>query len=172
MADRIGKRSDSGREEPDRDFRSSTKDNSEFKWKVDRSVVGAMEVLTDPNLDLRAKFIEHGIIGYEDEFQKYLKVWEDHKLKKEFITAFESIPPTTSCCGLITMQDQTIKHIVPLLNKGWVKSVNEKVHDSGFKISIFVWKWSNISGKAETVIPLIRFHSLSGSNTAATSNKK
>jgi hypothetical protein len=162
----------SGRKEPPRDFRSSTKDNSDFKWKVDRSVVGALEVLTDPNLDLRAEMIEHNIIGYDDQFQECLKVWKDLKLKKEFIAAFESIPPTTSCCGLIMMQDQTIKHIVPLLNKGWVKSVNETVHDSGFKISIFVWKWSNISGKAETVIALIRFHSLTGSNTAAESNKK
>ena len=152
----------SGRKEPPRDFKSSTKENSDFKWKVDRSVVGALEVFTDPNLDLRAHMIEHNILGYEDQFQEYLTVWKDLKLKKEFITAFESIPPTTSCCGSITMQDQTIKHIVPLLNKGWVKSVNERVHDSGFKLSIFVWKWSNISGKAETVIPLIRFHSLSG----------
>jgi hypothetical protein len=155
--------SGSGREEPPRDFKSSTKDNSDFKWKVDRSVVGALEVFTDPDLGLKAELIEHKIVGYDDEFQEYLKVWKDLKLKKEFITAFESIPPTTSCCGLITMQDQTIKHIVPLLNKGWVKSVNEKVHDSGFKISIFVWKWSNLTGKSETVIPLIRFHRLSGS---------
>jgi len=160
----------SGRMEPlDRRCRSSTKENSEFKWKHDRTVVGALEVALDPNIDLRADMVLHNIEGYDDEFGKFLKVWECLQLKKEFITAFESIPPMTTCCGMVTMQDQTIKHNVNILNKGWVKSVNERVNDNGngFKISIYVWRWSNISGKAETVIPMVRFHSLERTNTEA-----
>mmetsp|Transcript_31059 Transcript_31059/g.34742 ORF Transcript_31059/g.34742 Transcript_31059/m.34742 type:complete len:171 (-) Transcript_31059:412-924(-) len=146
--------------------RSSTRENSEFKWKHDHSVVGALEVALEPNIDLRAEMIQHNIVGYDDEFGKFLKVWEGLQ-KKEFITAFESIPPTTTCFGKVTMQDQTIKHNVGILNKGWVKSVNERVNDNGngFKISIYVWQWSNISGKAETIIPMVRFHSLGRNQT-------
>lgn len=152
----------SGREEPCRGLRCSTKMNSDFKWKVDRSVIGALEIVSDPGLDLRAKMTVHEIVGYEDEFKKFLRIWEDLKCRDEFIKAFESIPPETTCCGMVVQQDGTIKHNAHLLNKGWAKSTNEKIlAKSGFKISIYVWHWSNISGKAETIIPLIRFHTLS-----------
>eukprot|EP00536_Pseudo-nitzschia_multiseries_P016661 jgi/Psemu1/313418/fgenesh1_kg.1188_\ len=153
--------SKSCREEPARDFRTSTKVNSDFKWKVDRSVVGALEVATDPVLDVQAELQVHEIIGYEEEFQSYVKVWKDLKLRNEFIKAFESLAPETVCCGLITDQDKTIRKNAKELNNGWVKSTNQKLIKEGFKLSVFVWYWRNISGKAETVIPMIRFHSIS-----------
>mmetsp|Transcript_6630 Transcript_6630/g.7676 ORF Transcript_6630/g.7676 Transcript_6630/m.7676 type:complete len:109 (-) Transcript_6630:142-468(-) len=62
--------------------RSSTRENSEFKWKHDHSVVGALEVALEPNIDLRAEMIQHNIVGYDDEFGKFLKVWEGLQGKK------------------------------------------------------------------------------------------
>lgn len=152
----------SGRKEPHRELRSSTKVNSEFKWKHDPSVVGALEILIDPYLDLNAKMILHEVLGYERELEKYCKIWKKFKLRDEFVKAFESIPPETTCCGLCTEQDKTIKQNAILLKKGWVKSTNENIlKKEGFRISFFVWCWTNISGKSETVIPMIRFHRLS-----------
>ena len=161
----------SGRQ-PHRDFKASTKVNSDFKWKTNRSVVGALEVVTDPDLDLRAKMIVHQIIGFEDEFMEFYRIWEDLKLRDKFIEAFENIAPETTCCGMVTSQDKTIKHNARILNLGWVKSMNEKILEKeGFRISVYVWHWSNISGKSETVIPMIRFHSLALFETIHKSNK-
>lgn len=151
----------SGREQPKRDFRSSTRENSEFKWKIDRTVVGSFEIEIDPAVDLRADMILHKVHGYEEEFKGYCQIWNDLKLRDEFIEAYENIPPCTTCCGLVEEQDKTIKQNAKLLKEGWVKTVNETVlQEKGFRISFYVWKWNNISGKAETVIPMIRFHSL------------
>jgi hypothetical protein len=150
------------RKEPKRDLRSSTKNNSDFKWKNDRSVVGALEIVTDPHPDLRAAMVLHAVAGYEGELEKYYRIWKKLKLRGKFIKAYESIPPQTTCCGLITKVDETIKENTPLLNNGWVKTTNENIlEEEGFRISIFVWSWTNISGKSETVIPMIRFHRLS-----------
>lgn len=150
------------RKEPKRDMRSSTKINSDFKWKKDRTVVGALEIVTDPNLDIRSTMALKTVAGCEGQLAKYHRVWKKLKLRSEFIKAFESIPPQTTCCGLITKEDDTIKQNAPLLNEGWVKTTNENILEKeGFQISIFVWSWANISGKTETIIPMIRFHRLS-----------
>ena len=162
----------SKRNEPSREFRSSTKVNSDFKWKADKTVVGALEVQTDPGLDLKAELVLHDVIGHEDELEVFLDVWKDLKLKDEFIKAYESIPPVTSCCGLLTVQDKTIRNNVYLLNDGWVKHKNKMLLEKGFQISIFVWYWSNLIGKAETVIPMIRFHSLPIETHSATTEKR
>mmetsp|Transcript_19898 Transcript_19898/g.43230 ORF Transcript_19898/g.43230 Transcript_19898/m.43230 type:complete len:174 (+) Transcript_19898:166-687(+) len=146
--------------EPSRDFRSSTKLNSDFKWRADRTVVGALEVQTDPSLDLRAEMVLHDVTGREDELFAFLNIWKDLKLRNKFIKAYESLPPVTSCCGLLTVQDATIRSNAFLLNEGWVKHMNKSLLKKGFQISIFVWCWNNIAGKAETVIPMIRFHTL------------
>lgn len=151
----------SGRREPRRDMRGSTKYNADFKWKHEKSVVGALEVETNPELDLRAEMIRHCVPGYGPQFNAYYEVFKELKLRDEFIKAFESIPPVTTCCGKVTCQDETIKNNAKLLNKGWVKATNKKVFKHGFRLSIFVWRWSNVAGKAETVIPMIRFHTLS-----------
>mmetsp|Transcript_16469 Transcript_16469/g.33849 ORF Transcript_16469/g.33849 Transcript_16469/m.33849 type:complete len:169 (-) Transcript_16469:2585-3091(-) len=158
MAPRQGR--DSGRLEPRRDMRTSTKINSDFKWKTDRSVVGALEVVADPSLDLRAPMELREIFGYEAELESYYKTWRRMRLTEEFIKAFEDIPPQTTCCGVMTEQDKTVKQNVALLNKGWVKATNERLERHDFKISLFVWSWTNVLGKSETVIPMIRFHNL------------
>jgi hypothetical protein len=151
------------RAEPNRDLRFSTKENSEFKWKKDKTVVGALEVRCEPVLDFRAKLKEKKVLRMDDAFRECLKLWKEFDLNKSFVEACESIPPTTTCCGLTTSQEDTIKKLVPLLNKGWAKSVNEKIQDKGYKINCFVWSWTHPLGKAETVILLVRFHSLTNS---------
>ena len=150
------------RKEPKRGLRSSTKVNSDFKWKKDRTVVGALEIVSDPNLDIRATMALKTVAGYERQLAKYHSVWKKLKLRSEFIKAFESIPQQRTCCGLVTKEDETIKQTAPLLNEGWVKTTNENILEKeGFQISFYVWSWTNISGKTETIIPMIRFHRLS-----------
>jgi hypothetical protein len=151
-----------GRNEPaTRKLHFSSKGNSEFKWKHDKTVVGALEVEAEPILDVRAKMTEHVVESYEDEFAECLRLWGELDLRQQFIKEWENIPPQTSCCGLINNYDETIKYNTPHLNDGWVKSVNENyLAEKGYKMSIFVWSWSNPTGKAETVIPMIRFHAL------------
>jgi len=158
MSDKISR---SGRKESNRTYRGSTKVNSDFKWKTDITVVGALEIVTEPDLDIRATMELHKVIGYEQELEAYHKVWKKLKLKNEFVKAWDGIPPKTFCCGMVTEQDETIKQNTKLLNDGWVKSTNEKLlKEEGFKIDVFVWSWTNVSGKSETIIPMIRFHSL------------
>jgi hypothetical protein len=153
------------REEPNRNLRISTRVNAAFKWKHDKSVVGGLEVKSVPLLDLHAKLEEKKVLLLEDEFGECLKFWKELKLRKSFIEACESMPPATHCCGLVNDQDGTIKNWVTLLNAGWCKKVNEQINDLGYlyKVSCFVWSWSNASGKAETVVMMIRFHSLNTS---------
>ena len=142
-----------------RNFRSSTKVNSDFKWKFDRTVIGAFEIKTAPDLDLKAPMELHKIDGCKHELQKCLEVWDKNKMRPEFIKAFESLAPETGCCGLFVQQDETIKKNVPLMNEGWVKKTNESIFiPEGYRISMYVWQWQNIAGKTETVIPMIRFH--------------
>jgi len=154
----------SGRLEKRRNLRSSTKVNSSFKWKTDRTVVGALEIVTDPDLDLAAPMIVHCIPGYDTEFDGYHEVWKKLNLRKEFIEAYKSIPPQTTCCGLVAEQDATIKANTPLMNKGWFKSKDKVLKEHGFRLSLFVWTWNNLAGKGETVIPMIRFHQLVDKN--------
>jgi hypothetical protein len=63
------------------------------------------------------------------------------------------------CCGLIPDDDATIKDLIPALNKGWIRKVNKQLAEGekGFKLDVFLWQWSNVSGKSETNILLIRF---------------
>mmetsp|Transcript_6180 Transcript_6180/g.14998 ORF Transcript_6180/g.14998 Transcript_6180/m.14998 type:complete len:160 (+) Transcript_6180:36-515(+) len=151
----------SGRK-PNRRYRSSTKVNSDFKWKLDRTVVGAFEIATDPGLDVRAPMTLHKIDGYKSVLKGYLEIWDKLNLRQDFIKAFESIPPEASCCGIFVEQDLTIEKNIPLLNETWIKHTNENVlKEEGFAISLFVWKWQNIAGKSKTVIPMLRFHRLS-----------
>jgi hypothetical protein len=155
--------SSSGRDPlPSRNLHFSSRDNSEFKWKHDKTVVGALEIPAEPVLKLHAaEYKRHSIVGYEDELEHCLKLWKEWKLQKEFIQAFEALPVQSKCCGLIEDMDGTIQHHVPLLNHGWVKQVNdEKFSKEGYRMSMFVWSWSNPTGKSQTVIPMIRFHSL------------
>ena len=73
----------------------------------------------------------------------------------------EAIPPQMGCCGLIYDLDATVKDTAQLLQKGWAVKVNEEHFQSiGYKISVFVWTWSNVNRAAENAVLLIRFHSL------------
>lgn len=146
--------------ERNRYHRFSTRLNSEFKWQLDKSVVGALEVKSQPCFDPRAKMKEFDIIGMEAEFKECARIWKEFGMRKSFIEAVNSIPPETTCCGLIKNDGATVKKLVPLLNGGWVRGMNEKIKDRGYKISCFVWSWSNITGKTDSVVLLIRFHSL------------
>eukprot|EP00526_Cylindrotheca_closterium_P020133 CAMPEP_0113631600 /NCGR_PEP_ID=MMETSP0017_2-20120614/16421_1 /TAXON_ID=2856 /ORGANISM="Cylindrotheca closterium" /LENGTH=138 /DNA_ID=CAMNT_0000542115 /DNA_START=149 /DNA_END=562 /DNA_ORIENTATION=+ /assembly_acc=CAM_ASM_000147 len=117
----------------------STRLNSGFKWKLDKSVVGALEVKSHPHFDPTAKMAEEDVVGMETELAECIKFWKELGLRKSFIEAVEMIPPETACCGLIRRNDATVKKLVPLLNEGWVKGINEKIKDRGYKISCFVW---------------------------------
>lgn len=146
-----------------RNLRFSTRENSAFKWKEDKTVVGALEVKSEPYFDFTSKLSEKKVLTLEAEFDECLRIWKELKLRKTFIEACEGIPQDTYCCGLVNDQDRTIKKMVPMLNEGWTTSLNEKLADKGCRISCFVWSWNNPSGKAETVVLLIRFHSLTKS---------
>jgi hypothetical protein len=145
-----------------RRMRFSNRRNSNFKWQQDTSVVGALEVDSDPVLNVRGKLGEKRLMltKQDEEFGVCLRMWEELKLRRGFVEACEGIPPATQCCGLLRDQDQTIRELATLLNKGWAKSINKKIKDRGFKISSFAWSWQNALGKAQTTVLLLRFHSL------------
>jgi len=146
--------------ERSRHNRFSTRLNSGFKWMLDKSVVGGFEVKSDPFFDPRAKITQQDVVSMEDEFADCIKLWKELGLRKSFIEAVEMIPPETTFCGLIRRHDATVRKVVPQLNDGWVNGINKKIKDRGYKISCFVWSWNNLAGKANTVVMMIRFHSL------------
>jgi hypothetical protein len=149
-----------GRQPHEREFRFSRRENTEFKWKHDPTVIGGLEVCSEPFLDIHAPMKKHEVLSCEDDFQACLKIWNETKVRESFIRAFESIAPATKCCGLITDYDSTVKQNVPVMNKKWSKAVSDKPEwkDKNYSIDLFVWRWSNPTGKAETVILMIRFH--------------
>lgn len=148
------------RKPSNRQLRFSSRDNSAFKWKEDKSVVGALEVPSEPVLNLRGKLRERKVLTLEAEFEECLKIWNERKLRRSFVEASENVPPATGCCGLFTDGDGTIRKLQHELNSGWVPKVNAEIKSTGYKLSCFVWSWNNPAGKAETLVLLIRFHSL------------
>lgn len=159
---------DSGRMEPSRSMRMSTRLNSAFKWKQDKSVVGCLEVKSFPQLDPKVKLQEHSIFAVEEEFGACVDLWKKKKLQRTMIEAIEGIPPASNCCGLVPDVEGTIRKLVPLLNEGWAKKINAEYYKpKGYKLSAFVWTWSNVSGTADSVVLLIRFHSLGRTNRSA-----
>lgn len=160
----------------------STRENSEYKWHAD-GVLGALEVPCDPEFDLHGQYRSRHVDGMQDDFDSALQVWDDLKLREGFIQASSDLPHETCCCGLLRDDDATIKGIVPLLNKGWIRQVNKEIlahvaeqekqrqqdEDAGddddddatpvtkFKLDAFLWQWHNATGKSETNILLIRF---------------
>jgi hypothetical protein len=102
---------------------------------------------------------EQKVLTMEDEFEECKQIWKELELRKSFIQAVESIPPETSCF-CIPNDDGTMQKLVPTLNKGWVKGINEKIKYRGYKISCFLWSWTNPMGKAQTFVMMVRFHSL------------
>lgn len=132
-----------------------------FKWKHDATVVGALELQSDLGWRPHAALKPLEIPNTRQTFEECLTIWKEEKLGKSLAEALKNIPPETKCCGLITDPEDTIRSVVPLLNQGWVKKVNEwsvPMKMNGYSIDAFVWSWSQVAGSAETVKLLIRFH--------------
>lgn len=128
----------SGRRPPPRNMRISTRDNAAFKWKEDKSVVGALEMESELSVDPRAKMEEHSIPTVLEDFDACLKIWKEHKLHKSFAEAVAGIPPEMRCCGMINDPEESIIKLVPQLNKGWAKKVSEEYFKGqGYRVSCF-----------------------------------
>ena len=148
-------------------FVFSTRFNTSYRWKQnktgtkeDLSLVGALEVKSEPQLDCHAKLKEKPYTGKESSFKECLQIWKELKLHKTFIEACDIVPPTTSCCGLIQDHKKHMDVVAAVLDKGWAKLVNKQYFKPrGYKISVYVWQWHNASGPGVTSILLLRFHS-------------
>lgn len=154
----------SGRMEPNRTLRMSTRNNAMYKWKHDPTVIGALELNMELGWQPDARLTPMEIPTTEQQFQECLQIWKQQKLRKTLMEALSQIPPVRKCCGLIPDPEQTIRAVVPLLNHGWAKKLNNSdfLVEKGYSIDAFVWSWSHVSGAAETVRLMIRFHSGGG----------
>jgi len=141
-------------------FHISTRLNSDYKWKTSSNIIGCLEVPSEPELLLEAEYIKRPVRLSQDAYDYCIEVWDEWNLKAEFLKACESVPKVTCCCGLIPNDDETIKDIVSHLNKGWIRSINQRLlrENKGFKLDLYIWNWHNATGKAETNILLIRFY--------------
>mmetsp|Transcript_17255 Transcript_17255/g.47188 ORF Transcript_17255/g.47188 Transcript_17255/m.47188 type:complete len:201 (+) Transcript_17255:142-744(+) len=138
----------------------STRDNSDYKWQQQRSVIGALEVPSEPDLDFSGELLPRYVKGSESAFDDALEIWNEQKLRKQFIKACKNVPPASFCCGMLTDKDAWIKNIQKSLTKGWVKATNQKFRSEQklFMLDVFIWNWHNATGKSKTSILLIRFH--------------
>ncbi|KAL7571055.1 hypothetical protein ACA910_003771 [Epithemia clementina (nom. ined.)] len=136
----------------------STRDNSDYKWQ-DRGVIGALEVPSEPDLELRGEYIPRHVRGHEELFDQALELWNQRKWRDGFIEACENVPKATFCCGLLPDDDQTIRDIQQKLTKGWIKALNQILRSErkDFLMDVFIWQWHNATGKSLTLILLIRF---------------
>lgn len=146
----------------------STRGNSAYKWQTDPSIIGALEVPSEPRLNLHDEYTAWGVEGKQDVFEEALHVWMERNLRDDFIRACENVPIETCCCGLLSDDDSTMKVLVPAVNNGWIKATNIKLAQSGhtFAIDTFIWTWHNATGKSETNILLVRFFQLPTSVSA------
>ena len=137
-----------------------TRDTSDYLWQAGVDCCGALEVACQLEWNSKAPLKARYVVEYKTFFDtSCLKLWKEMKLEKEFRNACASVPPYTTCCGLVQDDDQTIQETAMALNKGWIKDVNQrlKAKKVPFKLDIFVWSWHNATGKAKTSILLIRF---------------
>jgi len=183
---------DSGHKVDDaKKFKFSTRDNSLSKWQNQHSrnkeeerlctgpVLGALEVVCDPYLDVEAPFtfLDGKFAHLDDIWQRCQEGWEnDHKkingvdskdhhhessLSHSFRKACQGVPVTTSCCGLVNNDDERIHALVPYLNKHWAPKANKRLEKYGASVHAFLWHWQNVQGKSDTFILLLRFCELS-----------
>ena len=144
----------------DKKFHMSTRENSEYKWQTP-GVIGAYEVQTEPALDVHASLhaLDTNNDSHEARWKEAQQLWKELELRRSFVSAADSIPVETCCCGLCTDDVETLNSLIPQLNDGWCKHVNEKLlKDKHFTVDCFLWHWSNISGSSEQRVLLIRFH--------------
>jgi hypothetical protein len=137
----------------------STRDNSDYIWQAGVDVYGALEVSSVLEFDFRAPLVARYVPDREPEFDRFLQVWEELKLKDEFVQACANIPLRTSCFGMVRNDDRTIKEMCKNLSIGWIKTTNQrlKARRELLRLDAFVWSWHNATGKAKTNIMLIRF---------------
>jgi hypothetical protein len=134
----------------DKQYMPSTRDNSMYKWQKEKGVVGAYQVHSEPDFDIRAPLQPLEAIAAEttqEAFENAQNSWKREKLHSSLAAACETIPFETAWCGLIRNDAATIKKAVPQLNKEWVPRANDKLQSYGFKVSVFLWTWSNVSLK-------------------------
>lgn len=161
---------------PEKEFHVSTRENSEYKWQTNKHIIGALEIDSEPDLNLRQPFSE--LVRHEPnkkntttttttatnrsaKFKEAQRVYdEEFHLHESFIEAAEGFPVQMGCCGLIRNDEKTIRKMTPYLNQTWVPAANEKLKTKGFKVDCYVWKWSHISGQSESHVLLIRFHEI------------
>jgi len=136
----------------------SSRENSNYKW-LKGNVIGALEVASEPELDYNEELVAHaGKTEDRDAWVRAEGAWETLKLHSSFISACNDIGKETCFCGLVTDGEGTKKTLVKELNKTWAKEANEKLASFDTKVDLFIWHWSNISGKSQSKVILIRFH--------------
>jgi hypothetical protein len=137
--------------------------NSAVKWQRARDVIGALEVKSEPYLDVHDDMCPHLVKGKEEVFHDAVVAWEDLKLLQDFYKVVKRFPNEYCCCGLMRDDVATKRRYVELLNDDWCKKATKKLNDAGhaFKLDTFLWNWQNASGKAESNIIMIRFYELS-----------
>jgi hypothetical protein len=122
-------------EEPVEKFTAfANRDNSDFKWQRARNVLGVLEIASEPILKPRDLMKPRHNKGQEEMFKEALVVWEKEKLRPELITALETLPIETCCCGLFRDHEETKKELVKLLNDKWAKHANKKLARQGYVI--------------------------------------
>jgi hypothetical protein len=73
----------------------STRENSEYKWQTDPTIVGALEIPSDPYFRLDGEYKSRPVHGKQQEFDRALQVWESMDLRQEFQKAAEAGPKST-----------------------------------------------------------------------------
>jgi hypothetical protein len=142
-------------------FQLCTRQNSEHKWRTLPTIMGCLEVPSEPTLSLQARYVRRPVADHAANFGQALHVWHELQLRHEFVAACAGTAQVHTCCfGLLSNDDAVIRELVPDLNRGWVRATNRRLHRLGhaFTIDCFVWNWQNALGKSETNILLIRFH--------------
>lgn len=141
----------------------SSRENTDYKWQrasKGHVVVGALEIPSDPELDVRGEYEEKPVEGKEAEFESALRAWSDYNMRKQFVRSCENdVPVVMSCCGILVDSDAMILETARVLNAGWCKLMNEQLTEMQEKILVdcFVWSWENPAGKSKSTFLLVRF---------------
>jgi hypothetical protein len=96
----------------------STRENSRYRWQDGPNVIGALEVHSEPDFNPTEHLKSKCAPEREEDFDKTQEVWDEMKLRDEFVEACEGIPKSTCCCGLIPDDDSTIKELARVLTRG------------------------------------------------------
>ena len=151
---------------PNKAFRPSTRDNSNYKWQ-EHGVVGALEIPSEPMLDLQAPYRPiNSKAAREEAFEEALQLWEEKEFRTSFLEGAATVPVEMACCGLLTDNAKTMEAIALQMNRTWVREANRQLKHNGFRVDCFIFSWSNLSGGSNTNILLIRFHQVKPNNSS------